>query len=91
MISAICGPSTVTTGRIALRSSCFRKIRVGGRPLARAVRTKSELTISSIDERMSRVRYAIVLKPSTSAGTSMCQTVPQPATGSSERPNQRWR
>ena len=33
---------------------------------------------------MSRVRYAIVLKPSTSAGTSMCQTVPQPATGNSD-------
>ena len=62
-------------------------MRVGGKPFARAVRTKSDVVMSSIDERMRRVRYAIVLNPSTSAGTSMCHTVPQPATGSSDEPN----
>ena len=86
VMAAMDGPSTVTTGRIALRNWCLRKIRLAGRPLARAVRRKSALAISSMDERMSRVRKAIVPSPSTSAGTIMCETVPQPPTGKSVKP-----
>lgn len=86
-MAAMDGPSTVTTGRMALRSWCLRKTRVAGRPLERAVRMKSELAISSIDERISRVRNAIVPRPRTIDGTIMCWTVPQPATGNNVKPS----
>src|SRR3970040_1887253 len=66
-------------------------MRVGGKPFARAVRTKSELVISSIEERISRVRYAIVLRPKTIDGTTMCQIVPQPATGKTDTPSEELR
>ena len=49
---------------------------------------KSELAISSIEERMRRVRNAMVPSPNTSDGTIMCCTVPQPATGNSVKPSQ---
>jgi hypothetical protein len=66
----------VITGRIAFRSSCRRKIRVGGSPFAFAVRMKSELMISSIDDRISLVRNAIVPRPRTIDGTIMCRVFP---------------
>ena len=42
--------------------------------------------ISNIEERISLVKNAMVPRPRTSDGTSICRTVPQPATGSTEKP-----
>ena len=47
-------PAKVITGMSALRSMCARRMRPGGNPLARAVRTKSWCFTSRIDARASR-------------------------------------
>ena len=50
----ICTPRMVTTGRSALRSTWPIVTWRRDRPLARAVRTKSSRSTSSIEERMTR-------------------------------------
>ena len=61
-------PVIVTTGISELRATCHRNTVPGISPLARAVRTWSSRSTSSIPDRSSRAMEAVVKVPSVSAG-----------------------
>ena len=61
-------PNSVTVEITALRNTCRPRIRLLGKPLARAKSTYSDCSTSRIDARRFRIRIAARLKPSVSAG-----------------------
>ena len=69
----------VTTGSIALRSTCRRVTTDRVMPLASAVRTKSSLLTSCTAARVIRVMIASGMVPSATAGRIRCFTASQAA------------
>ena len=67
---ANCSPATVSTGIMALRSTCRHKAWRRVRPLARAVRTKSSRITSSTADRVTRARIAACTSASAIAGST---------------------
>jgi len=75
----------VTTGINALRSTCLNSTVRSGKPLARAVRTKSSLRISNTLARVMRERIAASAVPRVIAGSASDSHPSLPPTGNHSR------
>src|SRR5947199_3265070 len=80
-VAADAGPRKLMTGSTAFFSPCFQMTVARERPLARAVRMKSLLSMSIIETRVRRAMYAIGVSDSARPGSPIAGKEPHEPIG----------